>query len=676
MTIGGAARANNSALENERREKEQMLKEATPAKYWVDSDRFNLLMIGLIILNSIIIGLETDLGREYPVFFSIVNDLFLFCYIAELTSRLFYHGSSFFKDGFNIFDAFLVGTALFEQFFFREAGGAGMFTVLRIIRLARLARMARLLRFIKELWLVVQGVGASLVTLGWVSLLLVTFCWVCAIFTSMGLGESQVWMFTEELVPKPYEEFDNEEYFGTVGTSCYTLFQVVTLSQWAPNVMRPILLKYPQQVLFFIFFIFMTTYGMMNIIVATLVQEAVMAAKKHSLATELMERIRKEKLVKKLDAYFTAIDTDESGVIDREEMERAMQKPNIIRAFMELDMPIASIHELMQSLDKDGNGEVTRHEFIEGIMRLRGESDPRETAKLILETQMMNSRIERLDERLVACTTKVKLVTRRLEVSFEKIAEMIHNFSKPGHDKAAAAERINKTVASLAGKPKLVLADAEEEGGSSDEDEKNRAGRGILRRLSPQCHLFIRNHRKIMGQTEATTDGGGMDEMMEGAYMMLPQDDSHHQGGRRPKTSEARQVSRSDGLGSFGTRGTRPGTTPGNLGNLFPFSKRGVATPGTAGLLPEAPNPARSYARKAQEAEAERRRQQEELYQKNRQSLRDFFVDASMHGIPKECPAKGRPKTAPNSSPNRRRSKSNALERPSTSAVTGNPQSF
>merc|ERR1719238_2017737 len=137
----------------------------------------------------------------------------------------------------------------------------------------------------------------------------------------------------------------------------------------------------------------------MNIIVATLVHEAVAAAKRHDVAVELMERIRKEKLVKKLDAYFTAIDTDESGVIDREEMERAMQKPNIIRAFMELDMPIASIHELMQSLDKDGNGEVTRHEFIEGIMRLRGESDPRETAKLILETQMILGRVERLEQR-------------------------------------------------------------------------------------------------------------------------------------------------------------------------------------------------------------------------------------------------------------------------------------
>lgn len=664
MTIGGDARQRASAAENERREKEQMLKDAMPAKYWVDSDRFNLFMIGIIVLNSIIIGMETDLGTEYPLFFSIVNDLFLFCYIAELVSRLFYHGNAFFRDGFNNFDFFLVGTALFEQFFFRE-GGAGMFTVLRIIRLARLARMARLLRFIKELWLVVQGIGASLITLAWVSMLLVCFCWVCAIFTSMGLGESEVWMFTEELDPKPFEEFYVEEYFGTVGASCFTLFQVTTLSQWAPNIMRPILMKYPQQVLYFVFFIFMTTYGLMNIVLATLVQESVMAAKRHSQASELMERIRKEKLVKKLDAYFTAIDTDESQVIDREEMERAMQKPSIIRAFMELDMPIASIHELMAALDKDGNGEVTRHEFIEGVMRLRGESDPRETAKLILETQMILGRVERLEQRTALASSKVKLLTRRLEVSFEKLTEMIKNLEKPGHDTSKSADRMNKMIPGVGPpKAKLVLANAEDDAGSSDEDEKNRAGRGVLKKISPQCHLFIRNHRKIMGQTEAT--GTGLEHMMMGPD-------------GRPQTAAG--DSRNSGTMStmMGSGfGARPGTAPDGTG-----LQRRVRIPGAPPLqmLPEAPNPARTYARRSLEAEQERKQRERELHAQNHQSLRDFFVTSN----PPPCPAKAsRPKTAPGGKDSKKRGRKSgvgqpaggASKRPSTSSAGGNPQSF
>ena len=65
---------------------------------------------------------------------------------------------------------------------------------------------------------------------------------------------------------------------------------------------------------------------MMNIVVGNQVHEDMDAAKRHNLAGELIERIRTEKLTKKLEAYFTAIDTDQSEVIDKDEMELAMQE--------------------------------------------------------------------------------------------------------------------------------------------------------------------------------------------------------------------------------------------------------------------------------------------------------------------------------------------------------------
>lgn len=301
-----------------------------------------------------------------------------------------------------------------------------------------------------------------------------------------------------------------------------------------------------------------------------------------------------------------------------------MQRPKIIAAFQMLDMPVSSIHELMHALDKDGNGEITRHEFIEGIMRLRGESDPRETAKLILECQMIMGRVETLERRCATMVSKVRLLTRRLDASFEKLAEMIANWNKPGRDLSMGAWK--KALPGMR-QAKLVLADAGDEGNSSDEDEKNRGGKGILRSLGPECNLFIRNHRKIMGRTEAT-------DPIDMLGFMGPDG--------RPVTAGA-PATGSQMLGI--TRSSRPGTAPESLSR----SQGGRFPPPEPTLLPAAPNPARTSQRRAQEVEMEHKRLERETQEGNRQSLRHFLVLAN----PPECPS--RPKNAPGLKEGRRR---------------------
>ena len=75
------------------------------ARYWVDSDRFNMLMAGVILMNALVIGLETDLGEGNERVFELVNDAFLLVYSSALLTRLFYHGARYFQDGFNNFAA-------------------------------------------------------------------------------------------------------------------------------------------------------------------------------------------------------------------------------------------------------------------------------------------------------------------------------------------------------------------------------------------------------------------------------------------------------------------------------------------------------------------------------------------------------------------------------------------
>jgi len=61
------------------------------------------------------------------------------------------------------------------------------------------------------------------------------------------------------------------EWFGSVGASFYTLFQVMTLESWSMGIVRPVMEVYPQAWLFFIVFILLTTFAVLNLFIAIVV---------------------------------------------------------------------------------------------------------------------------------------------------------------------------------------------------------------------------------------------------------------------------------------------------------------------------------------------------------------------------------------------------------------------
>ena len=61
------------------------------------------------------------------------------------------------------------------------------------------------------------------------------------------------------------------EWFGTLGESFYTLFQIMTLESWSMGIVRPIMEVHPMAWTFFVPFIFVVTFIMVNLIVAVVV---------------------------------------------------------------------------------------------------------------------------------------------------------------------------------------------------------------------------------------------------------------------------------------------------------------------------------------------------------------------------------------------------------------------
>ena len=148
--------------------------------------------------------------------------------------------AAFFNDGWNIFDAVVVGVAV--------APATAAFSVLRVLRLLRL------ITAVPALQRVVGGLIRALPGMGSILLLICLIFYVGAVMAVNLYGA------------------DFPEQFGTLGRSLFTLFTVMTLEGWVDDVVKLILVKHPYAwILFFISFIVVTTFTVLNLIIGIIV---------------------------------------------------------------------------------------------------------------------------------------------------------------------------------------------------------------------------------------------------------------------------------------------------------------------------------------------------------------------------------------------------------------------
>jgi voltage-gated sodium channel len=234
------------------------------------------LLIALIVINAIILGIETNkeimavIGHELIL----IDHAILWIFIAEIVVLIAARGWHFFKDPWCIFDFLVVAIALVPA--------TGSLSVLRALRVLRILR---LINKIESMRRVVSALLGSLPGLGSVfGLVLIVFYVSGVIATNMYASEFP-------------------ERFGTLGMSFYTLFQVMTLEGWSEEIARPIMAIYPSAWIFFLIFIFISTFIVVNLFVAVIVdsinsikhheqnkdKEDDVAAKIQALHTEIAE---------------------------------------------------------------------------------------------------------------------------------------------------------------------------------------------------------------------------------------------------------------------------------------------------------------------------------------------------------------------------------------------------
>ena len=198
----------------------------------------------LIVVNAIVLGLETwpAMMERHGRLLVGLDVAILAVFVVEIALRIAAHGRRFFTDPWSLFDFAVVAIALVPT--------SGPLAVLRTLRVLRVLRLLTLLPSMRR---VVAGLIGAIPGLSSVILLMVLIFYVAAVVATGLFG------------------FGFPEWFGTLGRSAYTLFQVMTLGSWSMGIARPVIEAHPFAWAFFVAFILVTSFTMLNLFIAVII---------------------------------------------------------------------------------------------------------------------------------------------------------------------------------------------------------------------------------------------------------------------------------------------------------------------------------------------------------------------------------------------------------------------
>lgn len=243
--------------------------------HFVDSDPFNLAIAGVIVVNAIVLGLETfpAVMSEYGDVLVLTNNLCYGIFVVELILRFASYGrrpQDFFKSGWNVFDLIIIGGVWIPGI--RENA-----TLLRILRLARIAR---LLRFLPDARVLITTVVRSLPPLG--SMVVLTFL-ILFLYGMVG------WAMFGAALP---------ESWGTVTRAMLTLFILLTLENF-PTYLEEALTVTPWATAYFVSYVLVAAFVIFNLLIGIIIgsmesareREALREAKETGITGDAVARI-------------------------------------------------------------------------------------------------------------------------------------------------------------------------------------------------------------------------------------------------------------------------------------------------------------------------------------------------------------------------------------------------
>jgi voltage-gated sodium channel len=205
---------------------------------------FENLTVGVIILNAIVLGLETypSLARDYGEVLHTANGAFLAYFTVEIAIRIVAYGQrpwAYFRSGWNVFDFVIISAAYLPG-------------VRENATFVRLLRVFRLFTFLPNLRVLVAGMVRSVRPLGSLALL---FAMVFYVYGMVG------WILFSDVDPA---------HWRNIGRALLTMFQLVTVEGWY-EVQDAALASEPWAWVYFVSFIIISAFVLFNMVIGVVI---------------------------------------------------------------------------------------------------------------------------------------------------------------------------------------------------------------------------------------------------------------------------------------------------------------------------------------------------------------------------------------------------------------------
>eukprot|EP00933_Yihiella_yeosuensis_P022859 TRINITY_DN1790_c3_g1_i1.p1 TRINITY_DN1790_c3_g1~~TRINITY_DN1790_c3_g1_i1.p1 ORF type:complete len:596 (+),score=89.61 TRINITY_DN1790_c3_g1_i1:214-2001(+) len=341
--------------------------------HWlVHQHEFDIFISLIILVNSICIGIQTQLsldGSNDDLLnkMKIVELACAVVYCIELGLRIFAEGFSIFYNKWIRFDVLLVAISvasivvdsLGDQ---EDQWWIVIFKVWGSLRLLRIIRALRMASALRTMWRLVYGLIASFNIILSMSLLL-------------AVGLFMFSCLAVELISKDDKFLENEEtasivktYFSSLLRVMLTLTQFVTMDSIA-GIYSPLIVQRPYLVMYFMPLLVFISISLMNLITAVLVESSMENSETFKLEEQEMIKARlRATVVPRFMTLFSALDSDDDGMITLEEMRRIPMHALPPVVFQKA--AVGNMEDLFKILDIDGTGEISQEEFLEGIIEI------------------------------------------------------------------------------------------------------------------------------------------------------------------------------------------------------------------------------------------------------------------------------------------------------------------
>lgn len=365
----------------------------------VNSDRFNMGIGGVIVANAVVIGFETDLPEN--AIFTVMEHAFNVIFVCEMFLRLSSMRLRYFSEAWNLFDCTLVVTGSLDLWIFPLMTGThkrgGVASLMRLLRILRILRVIRIFRMFRELTLIAQAFINAFSSVCWIGTLVIIVDYICAVFLTRTLGHKASEWGDEH-------EEDIEMWFGSIGSSMYTLFMIMTLAEW-DRICSVAMKEYPGVIFFFIAYILVASYTMVSLITGVISESLITAQREDE--TNKIKSIEEGRrgLKYQLQRIFELMDTDGSGTISPDEIQEViLHSSNVTKKLDALDIQLDSqelleiyntiLHtqKLVQGEESIQQTEIPIADFVTAMAAIRGQASMKETFLMRQEIKALTHR--------------------------------------------------------------------------------------------------------------------------------------------------------------------------------------------------------------------------------------------------------------------------------------------